>query len=116
MFSYGKALAAQNKFDESSGVLIKGASSSSDPMFYNLIGNNYLALGETEKAEKYYWKAYYTLPNRLYPLYLLTKLYHETGQDEKAKEIAMRLLEKEPKVMSTAVREMKDYARKIMSE
>ena len=116
MFSYGKALAAQNKFDESSGVLIKGASSSSDPMFYNLIGNNYLALGETEKAEKYYWKAYYTLPNRLYPLYLLTKLYHETGQDEKAKEMAMRLLEKEPKVMSTAVREMKDYARKIMSE
>ena len=116
MFSYGKALAAQNKFDESSGVLIKGASSSSDPMFYNLIGNNYLALGETEKAEKYYWKAYYTLPNRLYPLYLLTKLYHETGQDEKAKEIAMRLLEKEPKVMSTAVREMKDYAQKIMSE
>ena len=116
MFSYGKALAAQNKFDESSGVLIKGASRSSDPMFYNLIGNNYLALGETEKAEEYYWKAYYTLPNRLYPLYLLTKLYHETGQDEKAKEIAMRLLEKEPKVMSTAVREMKDYARKIMSE
>mgnify|MGYP000917622219 FL=1 len=116
MFSYGKALAAQNKFDESSGVLIKGASSSSDPMFYNLIGNNYLALGETEKVEKYYWKAYYTLPNRLYPLYLLTKLYHETGQDEKAKEIAMRLLEKEPKVMSTAVREMKDYAQKIMSE
>lgn len=116
MFSYGKALAAQNKFDESSGVLIKGASRSSDPMFYNLIGNNYLALGETEKAEEYYWKAYYTLPNRLYPLYLLTKLYHETGQDEKAKEMAMRLLEKEPKVMSTAVREMKDYARKIMSE
>lgn len=116
MFSYGKALAAQNKFDESSGVLIKGASRSSDPMFYNLIGNNYLALGETEKAEEYYWKAYYTLPNRLYPLYLLAKLYHETGQDEKAKEMAMRLLEKEPKVMSTAVREMKDYARKIMSE
>ena len=37
-------------------------------------------------------------------------------QYEKAKEMAMRLLEKEPKVMSTAVREMKDYARKIMSE
>lgn len=101
---------------EANQVLLAGASSSSDPMFYNLIGNNYLALGETEKAEEYYWKAYYTLPNRLYPLYLLAKLYHETGQDEKAKEMAMRLLEKEPKVMSTAVREMKDYARKIMSE
>lgn len=116
MFSYGKALAAQDKFDESSNVLIKGASHSSDPMFYNLIGNNYLALGETEKAEEYYWKAYYTLPNRLYPLYLLTKLYHETGQDKKAKEMARRLLEKEPKVMSTAVREMNDYARKIISK
>lgn len=116
MFSYGQALCKIERHRESNKILLKGASRSSDPMFYNLIGNNYLTLGETEKAEEYYWKAYYTLPNRLYPLYLLAKLYHETGQDEKAKEIAMRLLEKEPKVMSTAVREMKDYARKIMSE
>lgn len=116
MFSYGQALCKIERHRESNKILLKGASRSSDPMFYNLIGNNYLTLGETEKAEEYYWKAYYTLPNRLYPLYLLAKLYHETGQDEKAKEMAMRLLEKEPKVMSTAVREMKDYARKIMSE
>ena len=115
-FDYGRALSIKKRYMEANQVLLAGASSSSDPMFYNLIGNNYLALGETEKAEEYYWKAYYTLPNRLYPLYLLAKLYHETGQDEKAKEIAMRLLEKEPKVMSTAVREMKDYAQKIMSE
>ena len=116
VFSYGQSLSKMEYYDKSNKILLKGASRSSDPMFYNLIGNNYLALGETEKAEEYYWKAYYTLPNRLYPLYLLAKLYHETGQDEKAKEMAMRLLEKEPKVMSTAVREMKDYARKIMSE
>ena len=53
---------------------------------------------------------------KLWPLRINSMKVHETGQDEKAKEIAMRLLEKEPKVMSTAVREMKDYARKIMSE
>lgn len=67
-----------------------------------------------DKAEEYYFRAYYTLPNRLYPLYLLTKLYHDTGQDEKAKAMAQKLLEKEPKVMSTAVQQMKDYARNLL--
>lgn len=116
LFSYGKALSAQDKFHESIHILMKGVSRSSDPMFYNLIGNNYLALGEAGKAEEYYWKAYYTLPNRHYPLYLLAKLYHETGQDEKARSMARQILDKEPKVMSTAIREMQDYARKILCD
>lgn len=113
LFSYGKILATEKRYQEANQALLDGASRSSDPMFYNLIGNNYLAMGQIYKAEEYYFRAYYTLPNRLYPLYLLTKLYHETGQDEKAKAMAGKLLEKQPKVMSTAVREMKDYARNL---
>lgn len=114
MFSYGQALGKTGRYGESNEILLKGAALSSDPMFYNLIGNNYLALGEVEKAEEYYWKAYYTLPNRHYPLYLLAKLYHETGQDEKARSMARMLLDKKAKVASTAIREMQDYAKKIL--
>lgn len=114
MFSYGQALGKAGRYGESNEILLKGAALSSDPMFYNLIGNNYLALGDVEKAEEYYWKAYYTLPNRHYPLYLLAKLYHETGQDEKARSMARMLLDKKAKVASTAIREMQDYAKKIL--
>ena len=116
MFSYGQALGKMERYQKSNEILLIGTTRSSDPMFYNLIGNNYLALGEAEKAEEYYWKAYYTLPNRHYPLYLLAKLYHETGQDEKARSMARQILDKEPKVMSTAIREMQDYAQKILCD
>ena len=116
MFSYGQALGKMERYQESNEILLIGTTRSSDPMFYNLIGNNYRALGEAEKAEEYYWKAYYTLPNRHYPFYLLAKLYHETGQDEKARSMARQILDKEPKVMSTAIREMQDYARKILCD
>lgn len=116
MFDYGQALSNLNRYKEGNEILIEGASQSSDPMFYNLIGNNYRALKQFDKAEEYYFRAYYTLPNRLYPLYLLSKLYHETGQGEKAKAMAKKLLEKEPKVMSTAVRQMRDYARNLLKQ
>ena len=71
-------------------------------------------MGQFDKAEAYYIRAYYTLPNRLYPLYLLTKLYHETEQEDKARTMAKKLLAQKPKVMSTAVKEMKDYAHNLL--
>lgn len=115
LFAYGKALAAREHYEASTEVLSEGAGRSSDPMFYNLMGNNYLALGQVEKAEECYRRAYYILPNRHYPLYLLTKLYNETGQVEKARAMARCLLDKKPKVMSTAIREMQEYAEKILA-
>jgi BarA-like signal transduction histidine kinase len=43
------------------------------------MGNNSLALGNYREAEKRYRHAFYMVPNRLYPLYLLAKLYHTEG-------------------------------------
>ena len=114
LYSFGNVLAREGKYQQSNGLLFKGMRISSDPKFSVFIGNNYQLMEQFDKAEEYYFRAYYTLPNRLYPLYLLTKLYHDTGQDEKAKAMAQKLLEKEPKVMSTAVQQMKDYARNLL--
>ena len=77
------------------------------------MGNNSKARGDVVAAERYYQKAYRRLPNRLYPLYLLAKLYFETGQDDKAREMADRVLSFDPKVPSTAVREMKGEIRRL---
>jgi len=76
------------------------------------MGNNCKEMGEYIKAEKMYLRASQIVPNRHYPLYLLMKLYQETGQVDKAKEMANTLLEKPVKVWSTAIREMQEEAKR----
>lgn len=61
------------------------------------------------------WKVSLIVPNRIYPYYLLMKLFIETGDMEKAQENAKIVLTKEPKVQSTAVSEMREEAERIMS-
>lgn len=68
-------------------------------------------MGHHAQAETYFRQAARILPNRLYPLYLLACLYLDTGQTEKGKETAQQVLQKEPKVMSDAVRGMKEKLR-----
>ena len=48
-------------------------------MFWNVMGNNSLALGHYREAEERYKHAFYMVPNRLYPLTLIVKLYYVEG-------------------------------------
>jgi len=68
---------------KSDAILRMGTEISSDPMFWNVMGNNSLALWKYREAEDRYKHAFYMVPNRLYPLYLLAKLYHEEGDTAK---------------------------------
>ncbi len=118
LFDYGKALRGNGHFDKSNMVLKKGVEISSDPMFLNLIGRNYEDKGEVVDAEKYYIRARNRLPNRLYPYYLLTKLYANGGEGSagkfrKAYEEAMAL---QVKVESPATREMRKELSGIMNK
>jgi hypothetical protein len=70
-------------------------------------------MGELKKAENMYIHASQIVPNRLYPWYLLMKLYVETGEAERAREAASIVLTKEPKVQSQAVREMREEAGRV---
>ena len=79
LFEYGLALNKVGYYMESDSILKMGTERSSDPMFWDIMGNNSLALGDYREAERCYKHAFYMLPNRLYPLYLLAKLYHEEG-------------------------------------
>jgi len=82
-------------------------------MLYNIIGKNYQALKEYDRAEICFIKATNITPNRLYPFYLLTKLYHEMGLQNKVNEMASIVETKEPKVHSSAVEEMREEVRKL---
>lgn len=113
LFEYGHTLYFCGKHGESITILKQGLRLSCDPMFYNIIGNNYKALGETELAAESYTRAYDILPSRVYPLYLLVKLYNEAGQREKAVEYALKVLNHKDKVPSPATRDIKSEVREI---
>lgn len=92
LFEYGRSLHLTGDHRRAIEVLEQGMSYSSDPMFLNVTGNCYKSLAAAvpdsadfyyQQAEQAYRRAFMRLPNRLYPLYLLAKLYDERnmGQD-----------------------------------
>lgn len=116
MFEYGHALNKDSLYEQSNLILLRGAERSSDPMFYNVIGNNYRALGQWAEAEQAYFRAHYMLPDRVYPLYLLALLYKESGQNQKAVMAARRVVDATPKINSTAVSELKEEMIQLLKE
>jgi O-antigen ligase len=114
MLEYSSVLSDMREYDISIKVLQKASRISGNPMIYNRIGKNYQAMKDYKHAEESYTKAARIVPNRLYPWYLLTKLYNETGQKEKAQETAKVVLTKETKVRSLAIREMREEVKKYL--
>ena len=116
LFEYGYSLHKLKEYDNSTRILEEAMTHSNDPMILNIIGKNYQALGDYEKAEEYLIRSTHRLPGRIYPYYLLVKLYAEPQylQPEKLKYAAEIVLTKEPKVQSTAVREMREEVKKLL--
>lgn len=108
LFDYGKSLSASGNYEKSDSILKLGTRISSDPMFWNIMGNNSLALGRYREAEERYMHAFLMVPNRLYPLCLLTKLYYAEGDYERARKMAKMVMEFKPKVESTTTKELRN--------
>ena len=89
---------------------------SGDPMILNLMGKSEHAMRDYEQAEAYYLRSITRVPGRIYPYYLLVKLYSdpEYYRPDKLKQAADVVLNKEPKVMSTAVRQMREEVSGIL--
>ena len=115
LFDYGHSLNKLGEYEKSNEILHLGTKLSNDPMFHNIIGNNYLSIREYEKAEKSYMRAYHLVPNRIYPLYLLTKLYHEQGDTVKTIELCRKVIEFIPKIYSPAVSEIKENTEALLN-
>jgi tetratricopeptide (TPR) repeat protein len=111
LFKYAKSLSESGEYEKSNEILDKATKVSCDPMLYNIMGKNYQALQQYALAEQSLQKATNLVPNRLYPHYLLAKLYHEMGLTEKAKRETTIVMTKIPKVNSKAIEEMKNELR-----
>ena len=84
LYDYGYALHKCKRYQESTKILKEGAVISSDPMFYNIIGRNYEAMKEYDKARDAYIHAHNMVPCRIYPLVLLMEMYASIGDDKTA--------------------------------
>lgn len=115
-FEYGRSLYKLHRTVEAEEALTKALAYSGDPMILNVLGRNAQGAEDYEEAERYYWRAVHRLPGRIYPYYLLVKLYAEKDfyQPDKLYRAAKSVLGKEPKVNSEAVRQMRDEVRKII--
>ena len=116
LFEYGQCLSKVSKYEESNKILQKSDGISCDPMYYNIKGKNYQGLKQYDQAERCYLYAINLVPHRLYPYYLLSKLYLEMGDVEKARNSAKLVVDKKVKIDSSAVREMKKEMNDILKK
>ncbi len=114
LFEYAQSLSKSGRYQESNEIVQHALHMSCDPMFYNIMGRNEQALKAYDRAEAAYIRAARIVPNRLYPHYLLAKLYEETGQTVKALQEAEIVQTKEPRVESMAIEEMRQEMEKII--
>lgn len=114
-FEYGHGLHKQQQFGKSNRILKEALQRSCDPMILNVIGKNYQQMGDCLSAEDWFIRSTHRLPGRIYPYYLLAKLYAEPGfrQPDKFEKMKRMVLTKEPKVHSTAIRQMREEIKKI---
>ncbi|MCM1140170.1 MAG: O-antigen ligase family protein [Muribaculum sp.] len=120
LFNYGSALRRMRLYEKSDSVLKMGLRVSSDPMFLTLMGRNMQDRGRYDEAARLYMRASNRLPSRLYPRYLLAKLYADTSYFKPTLfvDTYTRAKSMNPKVVSMAylkmVEELDSMANKIL--
>ena len=92
LYDYGYALHKSGKPERSNAILSEGAAISAQPMFHNIIGKNYQALGQYSLAEREFLTAHNMVPSRLYPLVLMMEMYEERGMTDEARRLGERIL------------------------
>lgn len=115
LFTYAKSLIAQKEYSKADCILQRLQKVSCNPIPYCVQGNSYLETKDYGKAEEAYLQAQALLPGRIYPYYLLAKLYAtpEYKDEEKMKEMGNVVLHKKPKVQSNAIEEMRNEIIKL---
>jgi len=109
LISYAKCLTSQKRESDAIIILKRALLVCNDPMLYNMLGLNYQSIGDFSETENSFKSAIHLLPGRIYPYYLLAKLYLEPDFIDKKKtnELASIVINKTPKVHSKAVDEMR---------
>lgn len=80
LYDYGYSLHKVGDYEESNRILQLGADISCDPIFHTILAKNCVALGQFYEAEAELLKAHWLIPCRIYPLFILMRLYADSGR------------------------------------
>ena len=103
------------QYEKANFLLYRAMTLCTDPEYYYIAAQNEQKLGNYVQAECLLKHIIQVLPSRIYPYYLLAKLYAlpEYRHPDKLEEMKRVVLTKEPKVMSTAIRQMREEVKKL---
>lgn len=113
---YGLTLSKKGNHEKCDSILKIGTKISSNPIFWNEMGNNYLLMKKYREAEECYKHSFYMIPNRLYPLNLLAKLYYTEGDTARFLDIADRVEKFVPKVESATTAKFREEIRGLKAD
>lgn len=114
LMSYGKTLALAEKNTRAITILQEAKQHLNTTVIQTALGDAYKGTKQYKKAEMAYSKAYDMCPSKFYPMYLLVKLYDETENKEKVIVMTNYILNKEIKIQSTAIKEIREETKKIL--
>lgn len=114
--NYGKALSMAGKHQKAIEVFQQATTYYPNTIVYTALSDSYKETGQIKKAETAYLQSWHMNPSLFYPKYLLAKLYDESGQNEKAVFTANELLQKQAKIESTAIEEIKTEMLEIIEK
>lgn len=113
---YGKACAMGKDYTKAKIQLNEAGKYGSDYMLYANLGDVYKELKQYLQAEVAYLHSAYMAPHKLYPHYLMAKLYMQSGDTIKAKAKAKEVLAMNAKVKNMAEDEIKLEMKKILKK
>lgn len=117
LMNYAKTLYSEGRPMDACKILNRAKLVSCNSDIWNMQGRYYQSAGYYQSAEYCFKQSLQIIPERLYPYYLLAKLYTEPGflNKEKAKQMATIVVTKPPKVHSKAVEEMREEMKLLLS-
>lgn len=115
LMNYGKALSINKQDEKAIQILEQAKKHLNTTIIETALGDAYKGEKQYKEAEIAYTHAANMIPGRFYPLYLLAKLYEVSNEKEKAVAMANNILNKEVKIPSRAIKEIKQEMKNIIT-
>lgn len=114
LMNYGKTLSLAGEPYKAITTLEQAKHYQNNTIIETALGDSYKATKQYAKAELAYQQAINMTPGKFYANYLLAKLYDVSRQEEKAIAMARKLINKEIKIPSTAIKEIRGEMQSIL--
>ncbi len=107
LYNYGAELNVAGNYNKSIEILLECERKFNDYDLQMLLADNYYNINRVDTAIQKYIYAANMIPCRFSPLYQLFEIYRETKQTEKARELALYIVNKKVKIPSNTIRRIK---------